>query len=323
MAPQQDEGRVRFMNGPARWHRRRVLLALPTVGCSALVRRSDAYLERRFETHGLSLYRAEIDGAVLEYWLGGSGAPLVFLHGFGPPAHWQWPGQVVDFVDDYRIIVPNLLWFGDSIDRAPHFELDRQAEIIAALLEQLDARNATIVGISYGGFVAYRLAVLQPHRVGSLVLVGSPAGVYDRTDYEQMLAHHGVDDAVELFVPSDGDGVERLLRLAYWREPLVPDALDAAAADVLYTNHRDEKAQLLRHLVANIEASQHQPVPQVPALVIWGEHDTVFPPALGRKLAGKLHADFIVVPKARHGPNAEHVARFNRILRAWLERGEN
>jgi len=308
------------MNTSAPWNRRQFLCALPAAGCSALVQRGGAGLQRRFENQGLTLHRTTLAGAELEYWSGGSGAPLVFLHGFGPPAHWQWSGQVEDFAGHHRLIVPNLLWFGDSIDHEPAFTLDRQAEVLSALLEHLEVQHPTIVGISYGGFVAYRLAQLTPERVASLVLVASPVGVYGRHDYAQLLARHHVEDAVELFIPDDGDDVERLIDLVYWRKRHVPDALDEAAAAVLYADHREERAALLRNLVGSMEASQGGDVPRLPTLVVWGEHDTVFPLPLGRKLAAKLQAELFVIPKARHGPNIEHTAVFNRILRAWIER---
>ena len=75
--------------------------------------------------------------------------------------------------------------------------------------------GAAVLGTSYGGFVAYALALRHPELVGKLVMMDSPGGVYRPEDYAALLERHEVDDPLDLFVPSDPEGVERLVALAY------------------------------------------------------------------------------------------------------------
>ena len=254
----------------------------------------------------------------MEYWAGDEGKPLVLLHGFGPPAPWQWDEQVEALAEHHRILMPNLLWFGNSVDSRRDFGLERQVEVMAALMQRLGFTDAVVVGASYGGFVAYRLATLRPDLVGRLVLVDSPGPSFGRDDYRAMLARHRVNSATELFTPSDDEGVERLLALAYWDPPRMPAPLRAATAEVLYDRHRDEKEALLRGLVASLGAYDDEPVPRQPALLVWGRYDTIFPLQLAKEQAGVLGAELAVIDEARHAPNIEHPDPFNRILLRWL-----
>jgi pimeloyl-ACP methyl ester carboxylesterase len=76
---------------------------------------------------------------------------------------------------------------------------------------------------------------------------------------------------------------------------------------------------LLEHLEHDLERLPTQAVhPRAPSLVVWGANDTVFPIAVGRRLAQDLDAELVVIEGARHMPNAEHPQRFNRVVLRFL-----
>lgn len=295
-----------------------VCLVLLAVGCAPIVRAAGNARERQIERYGLRQGSVLVDGACVEYWAGGQGEPVVLLHGFGPPAPWQWTEQVDALEEDYRVLMPNLLWFGDSVDPKRDFGLERQVEVMAGLMQRLGFTDSTVIGVSYGGFVAHRLAALRPDLVRRLVLVDSPGTSFEREDYQALLDRHDTQTVNELFIPSDDEGVERLLELAYWDPPSVPAPLEAATAEVIYDRHRQEKNALLDGLVASIGAYERTPLPQQPTLLIWGRHDTIFPVELAQEQAQTLGATLVVIDEARHAPNIEHPDLFNRILLDWL-----
>jgi pimeloyl-ACP methyl ester carboxylesterase len=57
----------------------------------------------------------------------------------------------------------------------------------------------------------------------------------------------------------------------------------------------------------------------MPVLVLWGEHDRVFPVALGQELATALGGELRVIPETAHGPNIERPQDFVEALRSWME----
>jgi len=298
------------------------ILSLLCIACACnVVRSRQEGIEDRFRGAGLERRVEQIDDATLEYWIGGSGSDLILLHGFGATAIWQWADQIEPLAERYRVIVPNLLWFGESASENLDFGLDHQVKVVLALLDRLESERVHIVGLSYGGLVAYELAARHPDRVDRLVLSDSPGKVYRKEDYEAACERFGVERLSTLLVPDDRDGVRVLMEIGYKDPPWVPGfALDQVLTE-LYAEHRDEKAALLDTLVTDWRYLDDID-PVAPTLLIWGREDTVFPLEIGERLAVRLGnlATFEVIDDARHAPNLEHSNRFNELVLEFLAR---
>lgn len=103
----------------------------------------------------------------------GEGPDLVFLHA-GIADRSMWQPQIDAFSDRYRCTTPDARGFGDSrIGNQPFSRRDD----LAAVMDSIGARSATLVGCSVGAGVALDFAIERPQRVDKLVLVGTtPAG---------------------------------------------------------------------------------------------------------------------------------------------------
>jgi pimeloyl-ACP methyl ester carboxylesterase len=303
-----------------RWLLLGVLAALLAglAGCD-VVALKQAGLERTMRGAGLVAADAHIGADTLHYWTGGQGPTVVLIHGFGGSAIWLWYPQVEDLARDHRLIVPDLLWFGDSRSDARDFTIDHQVHALEALLDQLGAGESDVVGVSYGGLVAHELASDRPASVRHLVLVDTPGRVYTREDYRLLCQSLGVDDLGKVLIPHDVAGVQTLLGLAYFDPPWVPSFARRQALNALYAPFREERVALLDTLLRDIDVLEARPVTlRARPLVVWGREDQVFPLAIGRRLADELKAPLRVIEKARHAPNLEHPEEFNRILRGFL-----
>ena len=299
-----------------------VPLAYAATGCN-LVRLQQGRLESRMKDAGLVSKIEPVGEATVRYWEGGKGPALLFVHGFGAEAVWQWSDQVEAFAGGHRLIVPDLLWFGGSASARRDFSLEHQVATLVALLDKLGERQVDVVGISYGGLAALELAQQYPERVGRLVLVASPGCAYTLQDYEDLLARFGVARAADLFLPSDEAGVDKLMELAYADPPWMPGFARRQALSELYSTWREEKAALLESLAQSMARQEACAAAnlQVPTLLVWGREDPVFPLALGERLAAGLGAKarLVVIDGARHAPNLEHPRTFNEALRSFLE----
>src|SRR3712207_256092 len=106
---------------------------------------------------------------------GGEGPPVVMWHG-EPTWSFLWR-KVLPPVRDagFRVICPDLPGFGRSdkpID-LDWYSYDRHTAAGAALLEDLDVRDATFVVHDWGGPIGLRLAVEHPERVSRLVVLNT------------------------------------------------------------------------------------------------------------------------------------------------------
>ena len=119
-----------------------------------------------------SRYR-EVDGLRLAYLDEGEGQPVVFFHG-EPTWSFLWR-KVIPPVRDagYRCIAPDYAGFGrsDKPTDLDWYTYDRHVELMAALLEELDLRDATAVVHDWGGPIGLRLAVEHPDRFSRIVIM--------------------------------------------------------------------------------------------------------------------------------------------------------
>jgi non-heme chloroperoxidase len=103
----------------------------------------------------------------------GQGRPVVLLAGFGLD-HQVWDAQIRRLAGKgHRSVCVDLRGTGESDKPLTGYELERLADDVVAVIEELDLRRATIAGWSFGGQVGFRVAASVPDRIAQLVLVAS------------------------------------------------------------------------------------------------------------------------------------------------------
>jgi pimeloyl-ACP methyl ester carboxylesterase len=124
---------------------------------------------------GFEARLAEIKGVRMRYLVGGAGSPVVLVHGLGGAAS-NWVELAPLLMSTRRVILPELPGHGGSSPLAAAPNLNPFADRVGGVLEREGVREATVVGHSFGGSVALRLAMRHPGLVSSLVLAGA-AGI--------------------------------------------------------------------------------------------------------------------------------------------------
>ena len=288
-------------------------------GCSA-VKTHHRVLERGAKRLGFSESTVQLGEHRVHHWVGGEGPTVVLIHGFGGDGLVTWWPQARLLSKTHRVIVPDLLWFGGSdSDATPG--LEAQVESVAALVEHHVPKGEVVdvVGISYGGFVALRYGTIAPERQRRLVIFDSPGPLFSAADQAALQERFGVEQPEDIFVPDGPDDVRVLIQLAYHKAPPLPRALLKDMHRQVFSQHRDEQAQLLKDIEAGRERyAGLAPAEYAESLVIWGEHDRVFPVAIGRQLSELLGAEFVVIEGTAHAPHVERPRKVNPILVDFL-----
>lgn len=126
---------------------------------------------------GITPQKVEIEpGTILNFWVPNEIANkpvVVLIHGFCADGLLTWIFQVPALTSDYAVIVPDLLFFGDSITDKPDRSTNFQAECLVKGLRKLGVEKCSVVGFSYGGMVGFKLAKLHPNLVESMVVTGA------------------------------------------------------------------------------------------------------------------------------------------------------
>jgi len=290
-------------------------------GCN-VYRFQERRLTHRFTRAGVGEQVVTLPLGQIRYWSGGAGRPVLLIHGFGGHALWQWHQQVGALIDGgSRVVAPDLAWFGETVPLRPSCSVAEQAAIFLELMDHLGIREFDVVGVSYGGYVAWRLAVEHPDRVRRLVLADSPGPAYEQGEYELMLERFGVESIEELLIPERPEEIRRLLRLAYARPPRVPGFALKSVHRELFTSYSAEKACLLADLRRSYrDRDSVARYPSQLTLILWGAEDRLFPVELAFKLKKSIgkHARVVTLPAAGHASNLERPVEFNRALVEFL-----
>ncbi|WP_052546950.1 alpha/beta fold hydrolase [Enhygromyxa salina] len=290
---------------------------LELAGSFNVVRLGERGLNHKLERKGIRSQSVQLGDANVRYFEGGEGPPVVLLHGFGASAVWQWHEQIAPLARNHRVIVPDLLWFGGSWSKRRDFSVDYQLEVVTALLDHLGIAEASFVGISYGGIIAHEFAAMHPERVRKLAILDSPGRSYTANDHAQMLERFAVEDVGALLVPRTPEDVQTLLEVGYHKPPKTPRWVHGQVLRAMYGEFREEKVQLLSSLLGELGGLRARPGKvRHETLLIWGEHDLVFPLEIGRRLQADMggRARLRVVAGAGHAPNLEH----GGLVARWL-----
>ncbi|KAG6420495.1 hypothetical protein SASPL_117026 [Salvia splendens] len=213
---------------------------------------------------------------------------VVLVHGFAGEGIVTWQFQVGSLTKKYSVYVPDLLFFGgsytDSPDRSPTF----QAQCLLKGLKKLGVERCTVVGFSYGGMVAFKMAELHPEMVDAMVISGSTLAMTDSIS-NATLDDLGFSSSSELLLPTSVKGCKALLKVAAYKNLWFPDRL-----------HRDFLERI--HL-------------------LWGEEDQIFKLELAQNMKEQLgdKTTFEGIKKAGHLVHLERPCLYNTCLNKFLD----
>lgn len=269
--------------------------------------------------------------------LDGAGRTLVCLHGLGG-AHTDWLGVAPALAEHGRVIAPDLIGFGRTPLAGRSAAVDDQVPAVAALAEQTAEGPVTIIGNSFGGLVAMRLAASRPDLVDELVLI-SPALPPRRpwvTDTQ------GSMWVTAYALPGIGRGIVRWRRRRLGALGMARERLEGATA-------RPKRVPAhLRRAFERLQAErQRQPWaaqghaqaarsmlsftlrpwwigPTVrridaPALVVQGTEDRMVDPRSSERLAGhRPDWDLTMLDGLAHIPHVEDPTRTAEVISRWF-----
>lgn len=264
------------------------------------------------------------DGTRLHYQDRGEGEPIVFIHGWTLGGD-VWERQTVGLAaQGLRCVAYDRRGSGDSGRPVDGYDYDTLTDDLAALMERLDLRGATLVGHSMGGGeVARYIARHGADRVARAVFVasttpfllrteGNPDGV-DGAVFDEMIAGLRADREGYLAASAPtffGDGLPGISVPAETRERMVRLACRSLPEAVLATVRSFSETDFRADLRAVA----------VPTLVVHGDADANVPLDLcGRRTARAIPGSRLEVYEgAPHGLPITHADRLNRDLLAFV-----
>lgn len=253
-------------------------------------------------------------------------APVALLvHGFAAWA-FAWRSQRAALVAaGRRVVTIDLIGYGASPrPAAPVYSTYDQAQLLLQALDVLGVGPFDVVGHSFGGRVAFQIALLAPQRVRRIVAICPEAFTVGRPPIAALARLPLIGQALAYYILAPslvGVGLRSLSKRHEW----LTDEVIAGYAAPLYVRGT-AVAQVWQ---ARSPKDGPLPVPEnlasirPPTLLLWGDSDTVFPLDEGRRLERILpDARLIVYDRTGHLPYEERAAEVNAAVVGFLQGSE-
>jgi pimeloyl-ACP methyl ester carboxylesterase len=262
--------------------------------------------------------RVVAGGIGTNYLEAGQGDPVVLIHGSGPgvTAYANWRLVIPALAEEFHVLAPDMVGFGFS-DRPADVQYGVQtwADQVVGFLDAMGLQQAHLVGNSFGGSIALRVAAQNPGRVGKLVLMGSMGVHFEITEGLEHV--WGYEPSIE--------NMRRVLDYFAYSRELVNDEL----AEVRFRASTQEGFQesfsamfpAPRQRWVEAQTTPQEQIRALPhqTLVIHGREDKVIPVQTSYLLAELIdNADLHVFSHCGHWSQIERSAEFNRIVGDFL-----
>lgn len=332
--------RLQALQGTSRW-----LLAAVALGAASCGSMSKETLRTRLleldknaaiRDHGLSDTTVAVpgdDGATAEVELTYlkvdctgervSDVPVVLVHGT-PSTLLCWvdvvfggPGYA-GLAATHDVIAIEIAGHGMATGDLAPYDYQRCADFLAAALRGLELERVHLVGNSYGGEFAWRVAVDEPERVASLALLDSSGYARPEGGFlpeEQEMRDNGLAKIGWILNSED--------RVAGALEPHFAGLPDGRAEEVFLVCENAHNWHAMVDLVRDENGERAGDLPDVkaPTLLVWGERDLAYPVEnYGRRFDEDIpDSTLVVVPDAGHYPHEEQPAAVVRLLTDFYE----
>jgi 2-hydroxy-6-oxonona-2,4-dienedioate hydrolase len=240
--------------------------------------------------------------------IGGSGPPLLALHGAGGPTGWlRWHAALAE---RFTLYAPAHPGYGLS-DSADWMESVRDlARYYLWYLDTLGLEHVSVVGHSLGGWLLAEMAAMNPKAFDKLVLV-APAGLKPEQGEILDIFYYPVEQLRDLsyFDPSQAPEWDEL-----FGQPPTPEQQD------LMLRARETSARLIwKPYAHNPRLPYFLPRVTNQTLIVWGREDRIVPLICGEQYARLLpNATLRVIDRCGHSPNIEKPGEFVGILTDFL-----
>ena len=246
----------------------------------------------------------------------GSGPMVLFLHGIGGNRS-NWSDQIEACSAAFHAVAWDARGYGESDDYEGPLDFGDFARDVVRVLDHFGSRRAHLVGLSMGGRIAQDFYARFPDRVATLALCDTMSDFTSTLSPEKRAEFVRLRQEPLLAGKEPGDIADDLVT-----NLIGPNADEAARQRLGRSIAMLHKESYLKTIEASLTFDRSAEVEQigVPTLLLYGEHDRLTPPDVGRSLADRIAGSrFVLIEDAGHLANMEQSQAFNAALLAFLE----
>jgi pimeloyl-ACP methyl ester carboxylesterase len=246
----------------------------------------------------------------IHYYVGGSGSPVVLVHGLGSRAE-DWANLMPQLVrDHHRVYALDLPGYGRSDwPREATYSISELTGAVEAFMDDRHLDKTDLAGWSMGGWIAMRVALDRPQRVRRLAIFDS-AGTRFALNWEPSL--------FEPDTPAKLEALDDLLMPG--KAPHVPGFIQRDIFRFVGKHGWVVKRNMDSMLTAKDLLDGQVSALRMPMLIVWGKEDHLIPVSAG----GEIHAEvpqseFVVVDGCGHLAPGQCAAQVGPVFKGFLD----
>jgi 2-hydroxymuconate-semialdehyde hydrolase len=288
--------------------------------------KADLAQRRKLIPEGIEERWALIDAHRMRYLTGGSGPPLLLIHGL-MGFSFSWSECLPELARHFTVFAPDLfnLGYSDRCDTGTSLrEIGRD---VFAFMDTAGLERAAVIGTSHGGGVALQMAMDHPERVSKLMLVDAANPFSERWRWQIALFSRPIGRYLAplvAFTPRWFYAYGILLRMyadrrkaphgtveGYWR---------AVRWDLKTHRHLARVVMSWTEDFRTLQANLRSIAERVPTILLWGDKDVLVPIATAHELQHAMGGvPLIEFPGVGHLPYEESPTEFSRAVIAWMK----
>ena len=262
--------------------------------------------------------KIEVGDAEIYYETHGAGTPLLLVPGLGGVGSY-WKPNIPALADRYQVVIHDHRGTGQSSRSRIRYSVDQMTSDLLAVMDHLNLENVHLVGHSTGGAIGQTLAVIQPHRLKSLVIYAS----WTKTD--PFFAR--VFEARRTLLISSGSA-------AYVRSTpifLYPDwwvneniaLLEEREKSVIPTFPPTEIVASRIDAILEFDRTKDLSSVNVPTMILCAKDDILTPPYFSRELARLIPgAELVELDRGGHCASETNTRQFNKVVLDFISRND-
>ena len=256
---------------------------------------------------------ALLDGIEIGYDEGGTGIPILFIHGF-PHNRSLWAPQLQGLPLHARCVAADLRGFGETSAKPP-YSMDQYADDLIGLLDVLHIDKAVVAGLSMGGYAAFATWRRHAGRVRGLILANTKAGAdtEEARAKRRSLMDVARDQGSSAIADSMITGM--LGKTTRGKRP-----------EIMNTVHRMIASSPVDGVIGALQALMDRPdstptmaTIDVPTLIVTGDEDAIIPVSESESMHAAIRNSTLeVITGAGHLTNLERPAAFNHVVSEFI-----
>jgi pimeloyl-ACP methyl ester carboxylesterase len=249
---------------------------------------------------------------------------LLMLHGMGANARTNWSSQVKELSKHFNLLLPDLIYFGESTSASNNYSIELQVEQIHEALVKLGVTSKiNVMGFSYGGLTAAMYNQLHHDDVIKLIIIDGPVKFYSGQLADSMAHLVGVSSIKNLIVPTTIQDFNGMKKAVMSRGFPATKKLKRKIINYFFMPTKTIRDMQMQYLFErqSLYQTYNYNINKTPTLLIWGEKDGAVPISVGNNLhkAFPNTTQLLVFPKAKHDAHFRESKKVNKAVIEFLK----